>query len=157
MFFALLRIPRQQSRDIFRYTYVLWWYLYSTGFNWEALMLISPKLTLRLVYTLSFKWSVYCTYSDTRFVLRKPWYTFTCSTPLPHHLVDLRLPLGHDAPRTHHKSAPTLHQEGTVRVSSYIYSRDFKVVKNWWVGALLSVKCCCFMWDPSSKSHPVLN
>jgi len=30
-------------------------------------------------------------------------------------------------------------------------SWDFKVVKEWWGGALLSVKCCCFVWKPSWK------
>ena len=30
-------------------------------------------------------------------------------------------------------------------VSSTLW--DFKVVKKWWVGALLSVKCCYFMWN----------
>ena len=29
------------------------------------------------------KGAVYCTYYDTHFVLWKPWYTFTCSTPCP--------------------------------------------------------------------------
>jgi len=34
---------------------------------------------------------------------------------------------------------------------------DFKVVKKWWAGALLSVKCCCFVQKPSWKSHALLN
>jgi len=29
--------------------------------------------------------------------------------------------------------------------------------KKWWAGALLSEKCCCFVWKPSWKSHVNLN
>ena len=32
-------------------------------------------------------------------------------------------------------------------------SSDFKIVKKQWAGALLSVKCCCFVHNPSWKSH----
>ena len=30
-------------------------------------------------------------------------------------------------------------------------------LKEWWAGALLSVKCCCFVWKPLWKSHAILN
>jgi len=30
-------------------------------------------------------------------------------------------------------------------------SREFKVVEKRWAGALLSLKCCCFVWKPSWK------
>jgi len=33
----------------------------------------------------------------------------------------------------------------------------FKVVKKRWACALLSVKCCCFVWKALWKSHTVLN
>ena len=29
----------------------------------------------------------------------------------------------------------------------------FQTYKKWWVGALLSGKCCCFVWKPSRKSR----
>ena len=32
---------------------------------------------------------------------------------------------------------------------------DFKVVKKWWGGALISVNCCCFVWKPSWESHAI--
>jgi len=35
-------------------------------------------------------------------------------------------------------------------------SWDFKVVKKWWAGALLTVKCCCFVRKPR-ESHTILN
>ena len=38
-----------------------------------------------------------------------------------------------------------------------IASRDFKPGKKRWAGALLSEKCCCFVWKPSWKSHANLN
>ena len=40
-----------------------------------------------------------------------------------------------------------------VRISSC----DFKPGKKRWAGALLSEKCCCFIWKPLWKSHSNLN
>jgi len=40
-----------------------------------------------------------------------------------------------------------------VRTASW----DFKVVKKWWAGALLSVKSYCFVRKPLWKSHAILN
>ena len=36
-------------------------------------------------------------------------------------------------------------------------SRNFEVVKKWWAGALLGVKCCCFVQKLSWKCHAILN